>query len=60
MNENITISFAKYLQNNDVNTAVVATINGETMTVPLDPDNRHYAEIQRQVAAGDLTIADAD
>tara|TARA_Y100000114_G_scaffold105713_1_gene98981 strand:- start:3 stop:185 length:183 start_codon:yes stop_codon:yes gene_type:complete len=60
MNENMTISFAKYLQNNDVNTAVVATINGETMTVPLDPANRHYAEIQRQVAAGDLTIADAD
>ena len=60
MNGNMTISFAKYLQNNDVNTAVIATINGETMTVPLDPDNRHYAEIQRQVAAGDLTIADAD
>jgi hypothetical protein len=60
MNENMTISFAKYLQNNDVNTAVVATINGETMTVPLDPANRHYAEILRQVAAGDLTIADAD
>ena len=60
MNGNMTISFAKYLQNNDVNTAVIATINGETMTVPLDPGNRHYDEIQRQVAAGDLTIADAD
>jgi hypothetical protein len=60
MNENMTISFAKYLQNNHVNTAVVATINGETMTVPLDPANRHYAEILRQVAAGDLTILDAD
>jgi len=56
----MTISFAKYLQNNNVNTAVVATINGETMTVPLDPANRHYAEILKQVAAGDLTIADAD
>ena len=60
MNGNMTISFAKYLQNNDVNTAVIATINGETMTVPIDSDNRHYAEIMRQVAAGDLTIADAD
>ena len=60
MNENMTISFAKYLQNNDVNTAVVATINGETMTVPLDLNNRHYDEIMRQVAAGDLTILDAD
>jgi len=60
MNENITISFAKYLQNNDVNTAVVATINGETMTVPLDLDNRHFAEIMRQVEAKTLTIQDAD
>ena len=24
------------------------------------PGNRHYAEIMKQVAAGDLTIADAD
>ena len=30
------------------------------MWVPIDPANRHYAEIKRQVAAGDLTIADAD
>ena len=60
MNENMTISFAKYLQNNDVNTAVIATIDGKTMTVPLDPDNRHYDEIMKQVAAGELTIADAD
>ena len=60
MNENMTISFAKYLQNNDVNTAVVATINGETMTVPLDLANRHFAEIMRQVEAKTLTIQDAD
>lgn len=26
----------------------------------LDPANRHYAEILRQVADGTLTIADAD
>jgi hypothetical protein len=30
------------------------------MSVPLDPANRHYAEIMLQVAAGELTIADAD
>ena len=35
-------------------------VDGKTVLVPLDPANRHYAEIQRQVAAGDLTIADAD
>tara|TARA_R100000697_G_scaffold21821_1_gene29265 strand:- start:300 stop:464 length:165 start_codon:yes stop_codon:yes gene_type:complete len=39
---------------------VKAVIDGSTMFVACDPDNRHYAEIQRQVAAGTLTIADAD
>jgi hypothetical protein len=37
-----------------------ATIDGITMSVPLDPNNRHYAEILRQVEAGELTIADAE
>ncbi len=39
---------------------IKSTIDGVPRHVPLDPANRHYAEIQRQVAAGDLTIADAD
>jgi len=30
------------------------------MVVPLDPDNRHYAEILKQVEAGTLTIEEAD
>jgi len=42
------------------NSVVQATIDGEAMTVPVDLANRHYAEILRQVAAGELTIADAD
>ena len=42
------------------NVSIQATINGEVLSVPLDPANRHYAEIMRQVDAGDLTIADAD
>ena len=66
------ISNAKYFQginiNKDdgsvsadgVNQGVVASIDSVTMHIPLDPDNTHYAEILRQVAAGDLTIADAD
>ena len=33
-----------------------AVIDGVTMSVPLDPANRHYAEIMRQVEAGELTI----
>ena len=42
------------------NAAINATIDGEAIDVPLGPGNRHYDEIMRQVAAGDLTIADAD
>lgn len=42
------------------NECILATIDGQTMAVPLDPANRHYAEIMRQVEAGTLTIADAD
>ena len=34
-------------------------VDDVTMDVPLEPANRHYAEIMRQVEAGDLTIADA-
>ena len=41
-------------------TCVKVTIDGIKMFVPLDPANRHYAEILRQVEAGELTIADAD
>lgn len=43
-----------------VNQGIVATINNVQMWVPLDPDNADFAEIQKQVAAGKLTIADAD
>jgi hypothetical protein len=34
--------------------------DGSVVEVPISVANRHYAEILRQVAAGDLTIADAD
>ncbi len=56
------ITNAKYITDpiSDENEAVIATIDGQVMSVPLDPVNRHYEEILRQVAAGDLTIADAD
>ena len=37
-----------------------ATIDGTIMTVPLEPANRHYAEILKQVADGTLTIKDAE
>lgn len=42
------------------NAGITATIDGVEMSVPLDPANRHYAEILRQVEAGTLTIAEAE
>lgn len=55
------ITSAQYRNDLDGNQAGInATIDGVTMSVPLDPANRHYAEIMRQVEAGELTIADAD
>jgi hypothetical protein len=44
----------------DDNAGIKATIDGQEMSVPLDPANRHYAEILKQVADGTITIADAD
>ena len=57
--ENITITSAEYVLDTN-NTIIKAVIDGAEIFIPLDPDNRHYAEIMRQVAAGTLTIADAD
>ena len=42
------------------NSVVRATVDGQLLFVPLDPDNIHYAEILRQVDAGTITIEDAD
>lgn len=55
------ITSAQYVQDEDGNNNTInAVIDGKTMFVPLDPANRHYAEILRQVEAGTLTIAEAD
>ena len=59
--DSVTITNAQYYNDLEGNQAgIKATIDGIEMSVPLDPANRHYAEILRQVAAGELTIADAD
>jgi len=42
------------------NVSIKATINDEEVFVPFDTANTTYAEIMRQVAAGTLTIQDAD
>jgi hypothetical protein len=55
------ITSAKYQNNLDGETVCIhAVVNGVTLFVPIDPDNTDYAEIQRQVAAGTLTIEEAD
>ena len=58
MNE-MNITSAQYKAQEGVNISVQATIDGVEYSVPLDPANRHYAEIMRQVD-GTLTIADAE
>ena len=59
MNE-MNITSAQYWAEDGVNLSIKATIDGEDVHVPLAPGNRHYDEIQRQVAAGTLTIKEAD
>ena len=65
--DNMNITAAQYRAGFDVegnklatHCSIQATIDGQEMSVPLDPANRHYAEILKQVAAGTLTIADAE
>ena len=55
------ITKAQYMKNleNNKNDHIKATINGEEMSVPLDPANRHYQAIQEWVAEGN-TIEEAD
>ena len=60
MNDEMNITSAQYVAWDGVNDSITATIDDVEYSVPLDPANRHYAEILRQVAAGTLTIADAD
>ena len=42
------------------NSSINCTIDGVAMSVPMDTENRHYAEILKQVKAGTLTIKDAE
>ena len=61
MENNMDITTAQYQADMDGNNSnIKATIDGQEMSVPLDPANRHYAEILKQVEAGTLTVADAD
>ena len=59
---NMKIKFAQYVASliSGNNISIRATIDGQELSVPLDPANRHYAETMRQVEAGELTIEPAD
>jgi hypothetical protein len=52
------IENAKYTYSD--NKSIKATIDGVQNVVPVNTDNRHYKEILKQVADGDITIAEAD
>ncbi len=60
------IASAKYIKmttpiGGEVINTIEATVNGvKNICIPMDEENTDYAEILRQVAAGTLTIEDAD
>ena len=56
------ITSAKYLKEaiTNENCSIKATIEGQELFVPLCVGNRHYDEIMRQVAAGELTIGETE
>jgi len=52
------ISEAQYVKEDGKVIRIV--IDSITKFVPVDPNNRHYAEILKQVKKGTLTIKDAE
>jgi len=54
---NITAAtFAATMMPDEQPTTIQAVIDGQEMTVPMDPRNRHYREILRQTQAKTLVI----
>lgn len=55
------IENAQYVADGDGNNiCIICTIDGKQSGVPIAEGNSDYNEIMRQVAAGELTIADAE
>ena len=50
----------KYVALNGENVCLSADVGDKKLLIPLSNDNRHYAEILKQVQEGTLTIQDAD
>ena len=55
----ISAKYQKSLNDPSINEAIVIVIDGETMTVPIAENNRHYQMIQEWVAEGN-TIEEGD
>ena len=55
------ITNARYIRISESteNDSISVTIDGKPMSVPINPDNRHYQAIQKWVAEGN-TIQEAD
>jgi hypothetical protein len=52
------ITSAEYVYDTDTNTkyAIIAVIDGVTMSVPIDNANRHYQAIQEWISEGNTVI----
>lgn len=60
MENKFTFTDSKYQKLGEEILGIETKIDGEITTVPINYANCHYAEIMRQVDAGELTIAPAD
>ena len=56
--DNMTVTSAQYIEDDNRNVAVSAVIDGQSWCVSIDPNNRHYQAILDWVAEGN-TIQDA-
>ena len=53
-------TFAATMMPDEQPTSIQAVIDGVTLSVPMDPRNRHYKEILRQTKSGKLKIEGGD
>jgi hypothetical protein len=57
MIKEMNITSVQYRNDDNGNpSSIKAQIDGKSLSVPLDPGNRHYAEIMQQVDAGELVV----
>ena len=61
-NETMNITSATFAatETDEQPSTIQAVIDGVTMSVPMDPRNRHYKEILRQTKSGKLKIEGGD